>query len=144
MNNPAQCAANVQDCRKEAEMKANKTTILYERLSRDDGDDYKESNSIGNQRQMLERYAEQHGFTPYTSIADDGFSGKNFERPGWKELIGEVESGNVQAILLKSMDRMGRNYLQVGMYREMFRERGVRLIAVDDNYDSDAGEDEAI
>jgi DNA invertase Pin-like site-specific DNA recombinase len=99
-------AANGSDCRKESEMKA-KTTILYARLSREDSEDGL-SNSISTQRTMLESYANEHGFTPYRHITDDGFSGKDFERPGWQELMSEVEAGNVARILLKSMDRMGR------------------------------------
>ena len=131
-------AANNSDCRKEAEMQS-KLTICYSRLSREDGEDNL-SNSIKTQREMLETYAEQNGFTPYRHITDDGFSGKDFSRPGWQELMTEIDAGNVARILLKSMDRMGRNYLQVGLYRELFRERGVQLIAVNDNYDSVSGE----
>ncbi|GHU87287.1 recombinase [Clostridia bacterium] len=133
----SQCAASVQNCPQEATMN-KKITILYERISRDDGDG--ESNSITTQRTMLESYAGEHGYTPFVNISDDGFSGKDFERPGWQELMNYVDAGKVSTILLKSMDRMGRNYLQVGMYRELFRERGIRLIAINDNYDSVSGE----
>jgi DNA invertase Pin-like site-specific DNA recombinase len=115
-----------------------KITILYERISREDGDG--ESNSITTQRTMLESYANEHGFVPFVNIPDDGFSGKDFLRPGWQELMNQVDEGKVGTILLKSMDRMGRNYLQVGMYRELFRERGIHLIAINDNYDSISGE----
>jgi DNA invertase Pin-like site-specific DNA recombinase len=133
-------AANVPDCRKEADMQA-KLTIGYARLSREDGEDGI-SNSISTQKTMLESYANEHGFAPYRNITDDGYSGKDFERPGWQELMSEVEAGNVARILLKSMDRMGRNYLQVGLYREIFCERGVQLIAINDNFDSTRGDDD--
>jgi hypothetical protein len=74
--------------------------------------------------------------------ADDGFSGTNFDRPGWTELMDRVEAGEVSTLLLKHMDRMGRDYLRVGLYREMFHEKGVRVIGVTDNYDSAKGEDD--
>ena len=112
-----------------------KITILYERLSREDSRN-DESLSIENQRNMLEDYAVRNGFTPFCHLPDDGFSGTRWTRPGWRELLSKVEREEVSTILIKTMDRMGRDYLRVGMYREMFRERGVRLIAIDDNYDS--------
>ncbi len=102
---------------------APKLTILYERLSKDD-DREKESNSITNQRALLEEYAEKNGFVPYINIADDGYSGTNFRRPGWEKLIDEVEAGNVGTLIMKDLTRMGRNYLRTGMYREMFQEKG--------------------
>jgi DNA invertase Pin-like site-specific DNA recombinase len=118
-----------------------KYTILYERLSRDDllaG----ESMSIANQRAMLEEYADRNGLTPYKSVCDDGFTGTNFNRPGWRELIAEVEAGNVSTILVKTLDRMGRDYLRMGLYREMFRNLGVRIVAIAEGYDSSLGEDD--
>jgi DNA invertase Pin-like site-specific DNA recombinase len=118
-----------------------KLTILYECLSRDD-ELQGPSNSIVNQQHILEEYAEKNGFVPYEHIQDDGYSGTNWTRPGWQELIAKVENGEVGAILLKTLDRMGRDYLRTGLYREMFKERGVRLIAVSDGFDSFANEDD--
>lgn len=113
-----------------------KITALYERLSRDDelqGD----SNSITNQKKLLEDYADKNGFTNIRHFTDDGWSGTNFERPGWKELIAEVEAGNVSVVLVKDMSRVGRDYLQVGFYTEvMFREKGIRFIAISNGVDS--------
>jgi DNA invertase Pin-like site-specific DNA recombinase/uncharacterized protein YeeX (DUF496 family) len=120
---------------------AAKMTILYERLSRDDllaG----ESLSIANQKQILETYAEQNGYKPYLHLSDDGFSGVQWDRPGWQELLAMVERGEVGAILVKTMDRMGRDYLRMGLYREMFKERGIRLIAVSEGFDSFTSEDD--
>jgi len=114
----------------------SKITILYERLSVDDGSD-SESNSIQNQRLMLEEYAERNGFTPYIHLSDDGYSGTGWNRPGWQELIAKVEAGQVQNVIVKNLDRMGRDYLRVGLYMEMFREKGVRLIAINDGIDTD-------
>jgi DNA invertase Pin-like site-specific DNA recombinase len=119
-----------------------KLTILYERLSRDD-ELQGESNSITNQKKILEDYAKRNGFTNILHIADDGCSGTNFERPGWKRLIAEVEAGSVGTVIVKDMSRVGRDYLQVGFYTEVFfRERGVRFIAISNNIDSAAGENE--
>jgi len=133
-------AADVQNSRKEVDMNT-KLTILYQRLSREDGED-KVSNSIQNQRAMLEEFAERNGLVPYISLCDDGYSGTNYDRPGWQELIARVERGEVGCICIKDSSRMGRNYLQTGLYREMFREREVRLICVNDGTDSADGEDD--
>jgi len=119
-------------------MNAKKTTVIYARLSRDDG----VSNSITNQLDMLREYAERNGLTPYITIQDDGYSGTNFQRPGWQELIAKVEAGEVSCLLIKDSSRMARNYLQAGLYRELFREKGVRLIAVNDGVDTALGEDD--
>jgi DNA invertase Pin-like site-specific DNA recombinase len=113
-----------------------KLTILYARLSRDD-ELQGESNSITNQKKILEDYAERNRFTNILHVADDGYSGTNFDRPGWKRLVAEVEAGNVGAVICKDMSRVGRDYLQVGFYTEVFfRERGVRFIAIANNIDS--------
>jgi DNA invertase Pin-like site-specific DNA recombinase len=137
----ALCAADVHGCRKEADMNTEKTVILYERLSKDD-ELQGPSNSILNQRSMLEEYAERNNLKPYIHIQDDGFSGVSFARPGWQELMSMVEADKVSAIIVKTLDRMGRNYLQTGMYREVLQERGVRLIAVSDGIDTSLGEDD--
>jgi DNA invertase Pin-like site-specific DNA recombinase len=113
-----------------------KLTVLYGRLSKDDPMTDGESNSITNQRDMLVKYAEQNGFTPYVCLSDDGRTGTNFSRPGWSELMELVEADKVGAIILKSLDRMGRNYLEAGMLRESFADRGIRLIAINDGVDT--------
>ena len=116
-------------------------TILYARLSRDD-DLEGDSGSIVNQRRLLEEYAEKNGFVPYSCVCDDGYSGVAWDRPGWQKIMAEIEAGNVQTIVVKNLDRMGRDYLRVGLYMEMFREKGVRLIAVNDGLDTACGEDD--
>jgi len=101
-----------------------KITALYERLSRDD-DLAGESNSIVNQKEMLENYAREHGFANCQHYTDDGWSGGNFERPDWKRLIADIEAGKVGCVIAKDMSRIGRDYLQTGFYTEvMFREKG--------------------
>jgi DNA invertase Pin-like site-specific DNA recombinase len=114
-----------------------KLTVLYQRLSKDDlNAPNGESNSITNQRDMLVKYAEQNGFTPYVCLSDDGRTGTNFARPGWEQLMELVEADKVGAIILKSLDRMGRNYLEAGMLREAFTDKGIRLIAINDGVDT--------
>ncbi len=113
-----------------------KITALYERLSRDD-DLAGESNSIVNQKKMLEDYAGQNGFTNLVHFTDDGWSGGGFDRPDWKRMIAGIEDGSIGAVIVKDMSRVGRDYLQVGFYTEvMFREKGVRFVAVANNVDS--------
>lgn len=93
-------------------------TALYERLSRDDelqGD----SNSIVNQKRLLEDYAVKNGFENPVHYTDDGYSGANFDRPSWKKLMEDVEAGKVGAVIAKDMSRIGRNYLEVGFYTEV-------------------------
>jgi len=122
-------------------VKNGKVVILYQRLSREDGDKA-ESDSIQNQRRILTEYAERNNLKPYISIQDDGFSGANWNRPGWQEIIAKVENNEVSTLILKNLDRMGRDYLRAGAFREMFKSRNVRLIAVEDNFDSDKGDDD--
>lgn len=116
--------------------KAAKSTALYERLSRDDelqGD----SNSIKTQKKMLEDYARKNGFANLVHFTDDGWSGGSFERPSWKRLIAEVEAGNIGTVIVKDMSRVGRDYLQVGFYTEVFfREKDVRFLAIANSIDS--------
>jgi DNA invertase Pin-like site-specific DNA recombinase len=119
-----------------------KITALYERLSKDDGDSSQESNSIATQKRILESYAEQNGLTPYRHFSDDGFSGKDFQRPAFREMLSEIESGNVGTVAVKNLDRFGRSYLESGLYREKFRRLGVRFIAIGDGIDSANGEDD--
>ena len=126
-------------------MKAKKTdngkiTALYERLSRDD-DLTGDSNSIINQKKLLEDYAKEHGFTNCVHFTDDGWSGANFDRPNWKRMIAAIEAGEVSHVLVKDLSRVGRDYLQVGFYTEvMFREHGVRFVAIANGVDSDKRE----
>lgn len=113
-----------------------KITALYERLSRDD-DLTGDSNSIINQKKLLEDYAAQHGFTNCVHYTDDGYSGGTFERPDWKRLISDIEAGKVGAVLAKDMSRIGRDYLQTGFYTEvLFREKSVRFVAIGNGVDS--------
>jgi DNA invertase Pin-like site-specific DNA recombinase len=121
---------------------AQKLTILYERLSRDD-ELQGESNIIINQKKILEDYANHHGFGNILHISDDGYSGTNFDRPGWKQLLSEIEAKNGGVVIVKDMSCVGRNYLQVGFYTEvMFRKNDVRFIAISNNIDSATGDNE--
>ena len=121
-------------------MKSNLITALYERLSRDDDLDG-ESNSIVNQKRYLQNYADEHGFTNCKHYTDDGWSGGNFDRPGWKNLIADVDAGKVGVILAKDMSRIGRNYLETGFYTEVvFRKHNVRFIAIANGVDNDQPE----
>ena len=117
----------------------DKTTALYCRLSRDDGGDA-ESNSIGNQKQILSRYAAEHGFTHTKFYVDDGWSGGNFNRPGFEAMMEDVDKGLIGTIICKDMSRFGRDYLHVGLYTEIkFPEAGIRFIAINDGVDSASG-----
>ena len=115
----------------------NRITALYERLSRDDelaGD----SNSIVSQKKMLEDYAKSNGYTDLVHFTDDGYSGGNFDRPGWKEMLRQIEDGSIGTVIVKDMSRVGRDYLQVGFYTEVFfREKGVHFVAISNGVDSD-------
>ena len=116
-------------------------TALYERLSRDD-DQQGESNSISNQKSYLEDTATRNGHTNLRHFTDDGVSGSRFDRPGFMAMLEEVEEGNVDCIYVKDMSRIGRDYLKVGQIMELLRQKGVRLIAVNDGVDSFRGEDD--
>lgn len=121
----------------EKRLEAGKITALYERLSRDDEAATGDSDSIIHQKQMLESYAAQQGFTNCVHYTDDGWSGGNFERPAWKQMIADIEAGKVAMVLTKDMSRIGRDYLQVGFYTEvMFKGKGVRFIAIGNSVDS--------
>ncbi len=122
-------------------MSNHKITALYERLSRDD-ELQGESNSISNQKKLLEEYAEQHGFQYPVHFTDDGISGTRFDRPGFLDLMKEVEAGNVEYLCVKDMSRIGRDYLKVGQIMEILRQKGVRLIAINDGVDSARGDDD--
>lgn len=117
-----------------------KITVLYERLSRDDllaG----ESMSIANQKQMLEKYAKQHGFTNIEHFPDDGVSGTVFSRPELNRLLDLVRQDRVATVLIKDQSRIGRDVLEIGLLKRMFEEHDVRLIATNDNLDTANGFD---
>ena len=117
-------------------------TALYPRLSHEDTLQG-ESNSISNQKRILEAYAKQNGFSNLKWYTDDGFSGANFQRPGFQSMLADIEAGLVGTVIVKDMSRLGRNYLQVGMYTEMiFPQNGVRFIAINDGVDSAQGEND--
>ena len=126
--------------------KGEKITALYERLSRDDfgkdDDQQRESNSISNQKALLEDFAARQGFTNIVHFTDDGISGTCFDRPGFLAMMREVEAGNVDYLCLKDMSRLGRDYLKVGQIMEILRQRGVRLIAINDGVDTERGDDD--
>ena len=118
---------------------ADKIVALYCRLSRDDGGDA-ESNSIGNQKTILSRYAADHGFSNTKFYVDDGWSGANFSRPGFEAMMSDVDNGLIGTIICKDMSRFGRDYLHVGLYTEIkFPEAGIRFIAINDGVDSASG-----
>ena len=117
-------------------------TALYPRLSHED-ELQGESNSISNQKRILETYAKQNGFTNLCWYTDDGYSGANFQRPGFQAMLADIEAGKVGTVIVKDMSRLGRNYLQVGMYTEMiFPQKNVRFIAINDGVDSAQGEND--
>ena len=125
-----------------AKSNQGKITALYERLSRDD-ELQGESNSILNQKKYLEDYARKSGFNNIKHFTDDGYSGTNFQRPGFQAMLADIEAGKVGTVIVKDMSRLGRNYLQVGMYTEMiFPQKGVRFIAINDGVDSAQGEND--
>ena len=117
-------------------------TALYPRLSHED-ELAGESNSISNQKRILETYARQNGFSNLKWYTDDGYSGANFQRPGFQAMLADIEAGKVGTVIAKDMSRLGRNYLQVGMYTEMiFPQKNVRFIAINDGVDSAQGEND--
>ncbi|MCD8380896.1 MAG: recombinase family protein [Lachnospiraceae bacterium] len=123
-------------------MDQQKITILYCRLSNEDALDG-ESNSIQNQRELLTRYANEHGYSNLKILVDDGYTGTNFNRPGVQEGIELVKQGLVGAWIVKDMSRFGRDYLQVGQYTELvFPSYDVRFIAINDGVDSSKGDDD--
>lgn len=119
-----------------AKSNQGKITALYERLSRDD-ELQGESNSILNQKKYLEDYARKNGFNNIQHFTDDGYSGTNFNRPGFQSMIAEIEAGHIATVIVKDMSRFGRNYLEVGFYTEIqFPSKSVRFIAINNNVDS--------
>lgn len=117
---------------------------IYCRLSRDDGDN-KESNSISSQKEMLTEYAKSNGYEVYKIYVDDGYSGTNFDRPGFQTMLADSDKHLFNIILVKDLSRFGRNYIQTGYYtEEYFPDRDIRVIAVYDNYDSTSGENDFV
>ena len=128
---------------KKQTVQTDKVTALYCRLSRDDGTDA-ESNSIGTQKMILAKYAQDRGFPNIQYYVDDGYTGANFDRPGFKRMLADAEAGKIGTIICKDMSRFGRDYLNVGLYTEIrFPEMGIRFIAMSDGVDSedDSGND---
>ena len=119
----------------------NGIAALYCRLSRDDGAEG-DSNSITNQKKLLSRFAKDCGFANTKHYVDDGYTGTNFNRPGFQQMIEDIEAGYVSVVIVKDMSRFGRDYLQVGYYTDnFFPEHHVRLISINDGMDSDNGDD---
>lgn len=113
-----------------------KYNILYGRLSQED-DRAGDSNSIVNQKLLLEKYAQDNGFDNTIFLSDDGYSGTNFERPSWKKVMEMIDNGEVETLIVKDLSRLGREYLQVGYFTEIyFPQKGVRFIAINDGVDS--------
>ena len=118
-----------------------KWAALYVRLSRDD-DNEGDSNSIAHQIEILSKYAHDHGIANFKIYKDDGYSGTNFNRPGFQEMLADIEAGHVNMVIVKDMSRFGRNYLEVGMYTEIrFPDLDVRFIAINDSVDSNSAID---
>lgn len=119
---------------------ATRITALYDRLSQDD-ERNGESLSIENQKKILEDYAVKNNFPNPVHFSDDGFSGTRWDRPSWKALIAEVEAGNVYAVIVKDMSRVGRDVVEVGLLKRIFEENNVRFIAAEDGLDTAKGFD---
>ena len=117
-------------------------TALYCRLSRDEGADV-ESNSIVNQKRMLEKKAKEYGLTNTRCYVDDGYTGTNFNRPGFQQMLDDIEAGYITAVMVKDLSRLGRYAPEMGIYMDSyFPEHDVRFIAVNDMVDSAEGENE--
>ena len=117
-------------------------TALYCRLSRDDGMDG-DSNSVANQKKLMQKYAKENGFGNTRFYVDDGYTGTNFNRPGFRKMLEDIEMGYISTIIVKDMSRLGRDYLQVGYYTDTyFPDRNIRFIAINDCVDSADGENE--
>ena len=135
----------MSDCREGGKMQLTDyigIAGLYTRLSRDDGTD-SESNSIANQKRLLSQKAKELGFTNVKFYVDDGYTGTNFNRPGFQELLDDIEMGYISVVMVKDLSRLGRDYVSVGHYTDnYFPEHNIRFIAVNDMVDSDEGENE--
>lgn len=119
----------------------DRVTALYERLSKDD-EQQGESNSILNQKRFLEDFARKSGMTNIKHFTDDGYTGRNFNRPGFQAMLAEAEAGKIGTIIVKDMSRFCRNYLEVGFYTEiLFPKKQIRFIAINNSVDSDKPQD---
>ena len=117
-------------------------TALYCRLSRDDGMDG-DSNSVANQKRLLSQKAKEMGLSNTKYYVDDGYTGTNFNRPGFQQMLSDIELGFVSAVMVKDLSRLGRDYVSVGNYTDSyFPDHGIRFIAVNDSIDSEEGESE--
>ena len=114
--------------------------LYYPRLSHED--ELQGENSISNQKRILETYAKQNGFSNLRWYTDDGYSGANFQRPGFQAMLADIEAGKVGTVIVKDMSRLGRNYLKVGMYTEMIFPHKRRPIAINDGVDSAQGDND--
>ena len=124
-------------------MAKNYDVGIYCRLSRDDNNGTAESMSISNQRDMLINYVNERGWNLVDEYVDDGFSGTNFERPDFIRMINDIKNGRINAVVVKDLSRLGRNYIQLGQYTDyFFPEHNVRCIAVNDNFDTENGDDD--
>ena len=133
---------NQKKTKKKAPVSEGGITALYCRLSRDDGSEG-ESNSIANQKKLLARYAKDHGLGNTRFYVDDGYTGTNFNRPGFQQMLEDMDMGYISTVIVKDSSRFGRNYLEVGKYTDYyFPENNIRFIAVNDCVDSENGEDE--
>ena len=127
---------------REDKVSQSKITALYCRLSQDDNLKG-ESNSIAMQRQILQKYADDNGFYNVRYWVDDGYTGYNYDRPAFQEMLAKIENGEIGTVIVKDLSRLGRNYLQTGMYIDIvFPQNNVRFIAIGDNVDSSKGEDD--
>ena len=132
----------MQSKNKKAKTEEMGITALYNRLSRDDGTD-SESNSIANQKKLLSQKAKEFGLTNTRYYVDDGYTGTNFNRPAFQQMIEDIEMGYVTTVMVKDLSRLGRDYVSVGSYTDSyFPNHNVRFIAVNDGIDSDEGESE--
>ena len=130
------------ECSRKTKKENMGTAALYCRLSRDDGTE-SESNSIGNQKKLLLQKAKDLGFEQTKYYVDDGYTGTNFNRPGFQQMLSDIDMGYIKAVLVKDLSRLGRDYVSVGNYTDTyFPDRDVRFIAVNDAIDSDEGESE--
>ncbi len=121
---------------KRAKLNNDKITALYCRLSKDDGTN-NESMSISTQKTMLKDYAKRNGFLNCQFYVDDGYSGTNYDRPAFRQLIEDIQDGEVSTLITKDLSRLGRNYLETGTYIEVFfPNHNVRYIAINDGVDS--------
>ena len=120
----------------------NLITALYPRLSKDD-ELQGESNSISNQKKLLTKVAKEKGYTHLVHFFDDGISGVTMDRPGYKDMIAQLELGRASAVFVKDLSRLGRNYIEVGkLTEEFFPDHDIRLVSVSDAIDTDEGENE--